>query len=556
MPTLDDQSIPVFTYVGRLKDSRKGLDLLFDAIDILCKSEAPSPFCLWIIGGDENDVAWARASAGSRASLQGMLASSGLRFWGRIDNSSLPEFYSRSTALIVPSFREQFCIAAVEAMMCGCPVIAARVGGLQDVVIEGRTGSLFERGVATALAAVLASYIRAPLLPKWLGANALRWAREEFDSPLVHNSMEGILVDPASFACDRWLGRSEERFRRLSISDLLPRVESLLDSKVLCHTDLTSSPSFSFSVRLTNSQRVFVKHYSTRPTFLSSLHKIPFPGQPSQLPRERLTMALHLKGQPFMPAILAWDLDSGLIIQAYAEACTGLSFAELRTCMRDILARLQSFDPGPTLAPLRDTIARSLGEHSRLDAQVLEQVDRLSAELHAPLIGNLRTRRLHPQLELLRISSFLRSHAFLPKGYSTRALAASANLLSLRPLLPALPEFAHGTLKAEHLLLCDSTHVLCDFDHSGYFCGPVDVAHWVWDYYLQTAGSHPAAMLRCLAEETEDEDDLYLGICWILAFQLNRDLAYLSRGSRAQLHATLTFLYELGEAVRDVLPIH
>jgi glycosyltransferase involved in cell wall biosynthesis len=48
--------------------------------------------------------------------------------------------------LIVTSLYESFCLVALEAMACGVPVLAARVGGVPEVVKHGRTGWLFPLG--------------------------------------------------------------------------------------------------------------------------------------------------------------------------------------------------------------------------------------------------------------------------------------------------------------------------------------------------------------------------------------------------------------------------
>lgn len=48
--------------------------------------------------------------------------------------------------LVLPSQQESFGLVALEAMACGVPVIASRVGGLPEVIDNGRTGMLFDVG--------------------------------------------------------------------------------------------------------------------------------------------------------------------------------------------------------------------------------------------------------------------------------------------------------------------------------------------------------------------------------------------------------------------------
>jgi glycosyltransferase involved in cell wall biosynthesis len=60
----------------------------------------------------------------------------------------------------LPSLHEGLGVAALEAMAAGRPVVASRVGGLGEVVVDGVTGLLVPAGDATALARALARLAR------------------------------------------------------------------------------------------------------------------------------------------------------------------------------------------------------------------------------------------------------------------------------------------------------------------------------------------------------------------------------------------------------------
>jgi D-inositol-3-phosphate glycosyltransferase len=144
MSSIQDRNPKVILFVGRPSDSQKGLCLLLEAASILDGLSSLPSFMFWIVGGSPRELALLVRMIDSIASLKKLVNQGRIFLWGRIENSALAEIYSRATVTVVPSHHEEFGIVAVEAMMCGCPVIAARVGGLQDIVVHNLTGALRE----------------------------------------------------------------------------------------------------------------------------------------------------------------------------------------------------------------------------------------------------------------------------------------------------------------------------------------------------------------------------------------------------------------------------
>lgn len=73
-------------------------------------------------------------------------------FTGHVPHSDVINYYRNANLLINPSLSEAFGMSLVEAMAFEVPVICTRVGGMVEIVEEGKTGFLIDRDDASALA--------------------------------------------------------------------------------------------------------------------------------------------------------------------------------------------------------------------------------------------------------------------------------------------------------------------------------------------------------------------------------------------------------------------
>ncbi len=160
----------VVGFVGRLA-AGKGLDVLIAAIAQARKQVSVN----LLVAGDGPERAELAVLAQSSS------AAADVDFLGMIDD--VQEFWQRCDIAIVPSnaFIESFCLAALEAMACGKPLIATRNGALPELVRDGTTGTLVAPGDVDALARAIVMYAREPSLRQAHAVAARAWAVEHFD---------------------------------------------------------------------------------------------------------------------------------------------------------------------------------------------------------------------------------------------------------------------------------------------------------------------------------------------------------------------------------------
>jgi D-inositol-3-phosphate glycosyltransferase len=179
----------IILFVGRI-EPLKGIETLLRAIALIAPQipHWQEDLRVIIIGGapgvgiDEVNSELAR--------LERLRAKLGLEelvtFQGAEDQDRLVYHYSAAEMVVMPSHYESFGMVALEAMACGTPVVASKVGGLSYNVQDGVTGFLVPGGDPEALATRIQCLLTDKKLRERLGQQAANWA-QRYGWPVVTN---------------------------------------------------------------------------------------------------------------------------------------------------------------------------------------------------------------------------------------------------------------------------------------------------------------------------------------------------------------------------------
>jgi glycosyltransferase involved in cell wall biosynthesis len=154
------ERVPAILFVGRDFAAKGGPELL----DAFRRVRAAHPAArLWIV------------SQGPAGPLP-----PGATFHGTVGADVLAGLYSRASVFALPTLREAFGLAFVEAMSFGLPVVGSRIEAIPEIVGEGEAGLLVPPRDPAALAAALSSLLADPARGRALGAAGRARAAERF----------------------------------------------------------------------------------------------------------------------------------------------------------------------------------------------------------------------------------------------------------------------------------------------------------------------------------------------------------------------------------------
>jgi len=93
---------------------------------------------------------------------------------------------------VLPSLFEGLPVVLIEAMAAGCAVVATRIGGVEEVVVDSFNGILVQPGDSQSLASALRSLITDSEMRKRLGEQAQRHAAQEFSAKVMVERTEAV----------------------------------------------------------------------------------------------------------------------------------------------------------------------------------------------------------------------------------------------------------------------------------------------------------------------------------------------------------------------------
>jgi glycosyltransferase involved in cell wall biosynthesis len=115
-------------------------------------------------------------------------------FTGQVPHEEVPHYLNKLDVYVAASREdsESFGVAILEASACACPVVVSNVGGLPEVVEEGRTGLVVPREDPFATAEAILELIRDPQLRTSMGEAGRSWVQDRYSWESCVDRMEAV----------------------------------------------------------------------------------------------------------------------------------------------------------------------------------------------------------------------------------------------------------------------------------------------------------------------------------------------------------------------------
>lgn len=142
----------IIGYIPSFASEVKGYKEFIEAINLIVSKNLPDAPLVMLVGNDTP----ASAAINMDKKVLGYIN----------DNHKLAQAYSAADVIVVPSHEETFSNTTAEAISCGTPVVGFKTGAIPELVINGKTGFVFEVGDASGLAKGIIDVLYGPDLSK------------------------------------------------------------------------------------------------------------------------------------------------------------------------------------------------------------------------------------------------------------------------------------------------------------------------------------------------------------------------------------------------------
>ncbi len=176
----------IVLFVGRISHE-KGLDYLISAMKLLCR--IPVDVELHLIG-----------TGNEQKHIQGLVHHLGIEsnvvFHGQMLKSSLPTFYSAADLTILPSLSEGLPRTMLEALACESPFLGTKITGIEDHIVDQKTGYLVNPKNAEELAQKIASVLDDPIQAKRVARSGSNYVRSNLSwEKIAHRIQDEVYYD-------------------------------------------------------------------------------------------------------------------------------------------------------------------------------------------------------------------------------------------------------------------------------------------------------------------------------------------------------------------------
>lgn len=174
---------PVIGFVGRLTPDKAVSDLL-KAVDLL-RNRGKEIDVLVVGDGESAEALYTEART--------LKLEPTVHFLGRRDDT--PVIYAAMDAFVLPSIKEAFPMVVLEAMACGVPVVATRVGDIPYMLEEGACGCLIAPGDVDALSRGIENLIANADIAHRMASAGQQRARDNFSSAAMARRYVRLYAD-------------------------------------------------------------------------------------------------------------------------------------------------------------------------------------------------------------------------------------------------------------------------------------------------------------------------------------------------------------------------